>query len=417
MSGRVILVGGGPGDPDLITVRGLDRLMAADVVIADRLGPVRLLDRLGPNVEIVDAARSPGSRTLSYDEIVALMIDRSRAGKTVVRLKGGDPFIFAHGAQEVRSCTDAGIPVEVVPGVTSATAAPTLAGVPLTSTVGAVGFTVVSGHLDPADAANRLDWTAVARSGASIVILMGMRHLPAIVTRLIADGVPPDTPSHCVAEASLPSQRSVGADLTDLPHAVADAGLTNPAVVVIEAGNRRPTRRVLVLGGSGSGKSEFAERLLAGTEDVCYVATASTPVEDAEWLDRIERHRIRRPASWSTAETADIVGQLAGHGGSTLLVDSITTWLARAMDAAGCWDDPAGEQSEGRLRERVDDLVTAWRGSTRAVVVSDEVGSGIVPATVSGRQFRDQLGRLNQRLAAAADEVYLVTAGIGQRLR
>jgi len=417
MTGRVILVGGGPGDPDLITVRGLDRLMAAHVVIADRLGPVRLLDRLGPDVEIVNAARSPGRRTLSYDEIVAIMIDRSRAGKTVVRLKGGDPFIFAHGAQEVRSCTDAGIPVEVVPGVTSATAAPVLAGVPLTSTVGAVGFTVVSGHLDPADAANRLDWTAVARSGTSIVILMGMRNLAAIVARLIADGVPPDTPSHCVSEASRPSQRSVDADLSNLSRAVSDAGLTNPAVVVIEAGSRPPTGRVLVLGGSGSGKSEFAERQLAGTADVCYVATGSTPAADAEWLERIERHRTRRPASWSTAETTDLAGQLAGHGGSTFLVDSITTWLARAMDEAGCWDDSAGEQSEGRLRERIDDLVTAWRGSTRAVAVSDEVGSGVVPATVSGRQFRDHLGRLNQRLAAAADEVYLVTAGIGQRLR
>ena len=168
MTGRVVLIGGGPGDPDLITVRGLDRLLAADVVIAARLGPVSLLDRLRAEVEIVDASRSPGRRTLTYDEIVAIMIDRARDGKNVVRLKGGDPFIFAHGAQEVRSCTEAGIPVEVVPGVTSATAAPALAGVALTSTVGAVGFTVVSGHLDPDDYANRLDWGAVARSGTSV---------------------------------------------------------------------------------------------------------------------------------------------------------------------------------------------------------------------------------------------------------
>jgi len=149
--GRVVLVGGGPGADDLITVRGLDRLLSADVVITDRLAPVGLLGRLSPDVEVIDAARLPGRATLTYDQITGLMIERARAGKTVVRLKGGDPFVFAHGAQEVESCTAAGIPVEVVPGVTSATAAPVLAGVPLTSTDGAAGFTVVSGHLHPDD--------------------------------------------------------------------------------------------------------------------------------------------------------------------------------------------------------------------------------------------------------------------------
>src|SRR5258707_1687776 len=183
--GLVVLVGGGPGAEDLITVRGLDRLMAADVVITDRLAPTGLLSRLSPDVEIIDAARAPGRRTLSYDEIITLMIERARAGKTVVRLKGGDPFVFAHGAQEVQSCADAGIPVEVVPGVTSATAAPVLAGVPLTSTDGAAGFSVVSGHLDPGDPASRIDWSALSRSGTNLVILMGMRYLPAIVARLI----------------------------------------------------------------------------------------------------------------------------------------------------------------------------------------------------------------------------------------
>ncbi len=238
-AGRVVLVGGGPGADDLITVRGLDRLLAADVVITDRLAPTGLLGRLGPDVEIIDAARAPGCRTLTYDEIVALMIDRARAGLTVVRLKGGDPFVFAHGAQEVQSCADAGIPVEVVPGVTSATAAPVLAGLPLTSTDGAAGFSVVSGHLDPGDPASRIDWSALSRSGTNLVILMGMRYLPAIVARLIREGADPAAASACVAEASLPSQRAVRARLGDLPAAVAAAGLTNPATVIIEAGPQR----------------------------------------------------------------------------------------------------------------------------------------------------------------------------------
>jgi uroporphyrin-III C-methyltransferase len=235
-AGRVILVGGGPGADDLITVRGLDRLLAADVVITDRLAPTGLLGRLGPHVEIIDAARAPGRPTLSYDEIIAIMIERARAGRTVVRLKGGDPFVFAHGAQEVRSCADAGIPVEVVPGLSSATAAPALAGVPLTSTGGAAGFCVVSGHLDPDDPAGRIDWSALSRSGTNLVILMGMRHLPAIVARLIREGVPGGAPATCVADASLPAQRVVRARLADLPAAAAGAGLGSPATVIVEAG-------------------------------------------------------------------------------------------------------------------------------------------------------------------------------------
>ena len=234
--GRVILVGGGPGADDLITVRGLDRLLAADVVITDRLAPVGLLARLGPAVEIIDASRQPGRPTLTYDEIIGLMIDRAMAGQTVVRLKGGDPFVFAHGAQEVESCAAAGIPVEVVPGVTSATAAPVLAGVPLTSTDGAAGFSVVSGHLHPDDPASRIDWSALARSGTTLVILMGMRHLPAIAERLISDGVAASTSAVCIANASLDEQRIVTARLEDLAAAIARAGLANPATVVIETG-------------------------------------------------------------------------------------------------------------------------------------------------------------------------------------
>lgn len=232
-AGRVILVGGGPGAEDLITVRGLDRLMAADVVISDRLGPGALLSRLRPEVEVIHAGRSPGKPTLTYREIGALMLGRAREGKVVVRLKGGDPFVFAHGAQEVRSCAEAGIPVEVVPGVTSATAAASVSLTPLTSTDGAAGFSVVSGHLDPGDPACRIDWEALARSGTSLVILMGMRNLPAIAARLIKEGVSPDATATCVADASLPTQRVVRTRLEDLPAQVAAAGLANPATVIV----------------------------------------------------------------------------------------------------------------------------------------------------------------------------------------
>jgi adenosylcobinamide kinase/adenosylcobinamide-phosphate guanylyltransferase len=171
--------------------------------------------------------------------------------------------------------------------------------------------------------------------------------------------------------------------------------------------------RTLVLGGSRSGKSAFAEALLADAPVVEYVATAAPDPDDAEWADRIRRHQDRRPGSWTTVQTGDVAAAL-GREGPAVLVDSITTWLARAMDECGSWaDEPTAD-----LDERLDAVCAAWRRSPRrAVLVSDEVGLGVVPETRSGRLFRDVLGSLNQRLAAAADEVVLVVAGLPLRLR
>jgi len=193
------------------------------------------------------------------------------------------------------------------------------------------------------------------------------------------------------------------------------------APVTTAAGIRAaaPGRRVLVLGGSRSGKSRHAERLLADEAPVTYVATAQGDPADAEWTARIERHRARRPAGWSTVETTDPAALIHQADAGALLIDSVTTWLARVMDECGCWSPARPEDAEPRLGAALDALAAAWAAAAavRVVAVSDEVGSGIVPATASGRQFRDTLGELNQRLAATADEVWLVTAGIPSRLR
>jgi histidinol-phosphate aminotransferase len=189
---------------------------------------------------------------------------------------------------------------------------------------------------------------------------------------------------------------------------------TRPA----ETGERPAGRRVLVLGGSRSGKSRHAEHLLSGVAPVTYVATAQGDPADAEWTARIERHRTRRPAGWSTAETTDPAKLIHQADAGALLIDSVTTWLARVMDDCGCWSEVKPEDADLRLGDALDTLIDAWGAAAVTVVaVSDEVGSGIVPATASGRRFRDALGELNQRLAAAADEVWLVTAGIPGRLR
>jgi adenosylcobinamide kinase/adenosylcobinamide-phosphate guanylyltransferase len=176
-----------------------------------------------------------------------------------------------------------------------------------------------------------------------------------------------------------------------------------------------PPGRALILGGARSGKSAYAESLLAGRADVHYVATGPTGGADPEWRARVERHRRSRPAGWHTVETTDLVAVLTGTP-APVLVDSATLWLTAVLDQAGAWERRGGYLDV--LRQRVDDLLDAWRGRRgAAVLVTDEVGWGVVPETWAGRLFRDQLGLLNQALAAAADQVWLVVAGIPQRLR
>jgi adenosylcobinamide kinase/adenosylcobinamide-phosphate guanylyltransferase len=174
-------------------------------------------------------------------------------------------------------------------------------------------------------------------------------------------------------------------------------------------------RRVLVLGGARSGKSAYAEALLAHHPAVDYVATAALDPHDTEWAARIAHHRARRPSGWTTVETDDLVAVLTASA-SPALIDSVTAWLARSMDDCGIWT--GRPDADASLAAALDRTVDAWAAASREVIaVSDEVGSGVVPESASGRRFRDELGLLNQRLAAAADEVWLVTAGLPLRLR
>ncbi|BEP15359.1 bifunctional adenosylcobinamide kinase/adenosylcobinamide-phosphate guanylyltransferase [Acidothermaceae bacterium B102] len=175
-----------------------------------------------------------------------------------------------------------------------------------------------------------------------------------------------------------------------------------------------PTPRTLVLGGARSGKSGYAEGLLAHESRVTYVATAAARPDDDEWQERVRLHQARRPAGWITEEDADLPALLAAAEGP-VLVDCMSLWLTGVLDVCACWDDPT---SLGKARDRYDELLTSWSAtSARTVLVSSEVGWGVVPATVSGRLFRDELGRLNAALAAAADEVVLVVAGLPLRLK
>jgi uroporphyrin-III C-methyltransferase/precorrin-2 dehydrogenase/sirohydrochlorin ferrochelatase len=232
--GSVTLVGGGPGDPELITVRGRRAVAAADVVVVDRLAPRELLDDLPDGVEVIDCGKSSHRHNLTQDEINSVLVERARAGKRVVRLKGGDPFVFGRGGEEFLACVAAGVAVTVIPGISSALAAPAAAAIPLTHRGVATDFTVVSGHLDPGRPTDQgVDWPGLASGGGTLVLLMAMDRLALIAAELIAHGRAPDAPAAVICRATLPDQRVVRAHLGDIADAAERAGVGAPAVVVI----------------------------------------------------------------------------------------------------------------------------------------------------------------------------------------
>jgi uroporphyrin-III C-methyltransferase / precorrin-2 dehydrogenase / sirohydrochlorin ferrochelatase len=231
--GGVALVGGGPGDPELITVRGRRLLAHADVVVADRLAPPELLAELPPQVEVIDAAKIPYGRAMAQDAINDVLIDRAKAGKFVVRLKGGDPFVFARGYEEVLACADAGIPVTVVPGVTSAIAVPALAGVPVTHRAVTHEFVVVSGHVAPGHPESLVNWNALAAMTGTIVLLMAVERIELFTKALLDGGRPADTPVLVVQHGTTASQRTLRATLADAPERIREEGIRPPAIIVI----------------------------------------------------------------------------------------------------------------------------------------------------------------------------------------
>jgi uroporphyrin-III C-methyltransferase / precorrin-2 dehydrogenase / sirohydrochlorin ferrochelatase len=229
----VALVGGGPGDPGLITVRGRQLLAEADVVVTDRLAPRSVLDELPPDVEIVDVAKIPYGRSVAQEHINAALITRAQAGKFVVRLKGGDPYVFGRGAEEVIACLQAGVPVTVVPGITSAVAVPGAANVPVTHRGVAQEFSVVSVHVPPGDPRSTVDWPALAAMQGTLILLMAVERLAAVAETLIHHGRSAQTPVSVIADGTLPTQRTIVATLDTVAASVAEDGIRPPAVVVI----------------------------------------------------------------------------------------------------------------------------------------------------------------------------------------
>ncbi|HEY1276101.1 MAG TPA: uroporphyrinogen-III C-methyltransferase [Thermoleophilaceae bacterium] len=231
--GTVYLVGAGPGDPGLVTRRALDLIARADAILYDRLIPPGVLEGARPDAELRYVGKRPGEAAATQEEINAQLVELGRAGRTVVRLKGGDPFVFGRGGEEAEALAAAGIPFEVVPGVTAGVAAPAYAGIPVTHRDAASAVAFVTGHEDPAKDESSLDWQELARFPGTLVLYMGVGNLAAIAQSLIAAGRDPSEPAAVVARGTLPGQATVTGTLAEIAARVNDAGLRPPAITLI----------------------------------------------------------------------------------------------------------------------------------------------------------------------------------------
>jgi uroporphyrin-III C-methyltransferase len=231
MQGKVYLVGSGPGDPELLTLKAARLIAAADAIVYDHLVGAGILERARPDAERIYVGKEAGKHTLPQEEINTLLVKLARTGKTVVRLKGGDPFIFGRGGEEIEELIGGGIDFEVVPGVTAASGMSAYAGIPLTHREHAQSCVFATGHLQ--DGSVDLDWAALARPRQTVVIYMGISTLKEICRKLVEHGLPADTPAACVRHATLPTQQAVVGTLATLPAAVVAAKLKQPALIVV----------------------------------------------------------------------------------------------------------------------------------------------------------------------------------------
>jgi uroporphyrinogen III methyltransferase/synthase len=294
----IYLVGSGPGDPGLFTLKGTRCMQEADAVVYDRLAPEALLGYARPEAERIYVGKKPGNPTMSQEEINDLLVELGRAGKTVVRLKGGDPYIFGRGGEEALALIEARLPFEVVPGVTSGVAAPAYAGIPVTHRQVSTSVAFVTGHEDPTKGRTDVDWTKLANGADTLVLYMGVGRLAEISAGLISAGRAPNTPVACVRWGTVPEQRTVTGTLEDIADRVAEAGLKPPAIIVVgevvalrEAGldwyERRPLfgHQVVVTRARGQAGELSTELERLGAEVYEFPTIEISPPESFEPLD------------------------------------------------------------------------------------------------------------------------------------
>jgi uroporphyrinogen III methyltransferase/synthase len=400
--GRVLLVGAGPGDPDLITLRGARALAEADVVLYDELAVPELLDLAPERARLVNVGkRGHELPTRSQEEINALLVEHAKAGRTVVRLKGGDPIVFGRGGEEASACVAAGIPFEIVPGVTSAIAVPAYAGIPVTDRRHSASFAVVTGHKDPSLAAEQTRWRELATAVDTLVLLMGMRNLPDLVGELIAGGKSPDTPAAAIMRGTLSGQRTCVSTLAKLPEAVREAGLGAPSVVVIGEvvrlreglswWERQPLfgRQVLVTRAREQ-SAELASLLRAvGAEPVMAPMIELAPIEEAAGrepiaaaLDQIDRYQaLVFTSSNAVRFFARALEEHAGSAGSLSAVARVFCIGERTAGAALEAGLPVHVVASGRsdAEALLAQLLSALQGKgERVLIPRSEIGRTLI---------------------------------------
>ncbi len=426
MRGRVLLVGAGPGDPDLLTVRAAREIGRAEVLLYDALVDPAVLELAPPGCERIDVGkRGDGTRGVSQDEIAALMLRLASGGRRVVRLKGGDPFVFGRGGEEAGVLRAAGVPFEIVPGISSALAVPAFAGIPVTDRRWSSSFAVVTGHRGKAERDDRIDWEGLAASAETLVVLMGTAWLPDIARRVIEGGRDPDTPAAAIESGATPEQRVVRAPLGELADRAREAGLRAPTVIVIGAVaqladvldwyERRPLfgRRVLVGRAAGQRAGLVLELRGRGARPVCVPLLEFAPPADPAALAAA----LADPDAWdwiafTSSNAVHAAVAAAGCAPARARVACIGAATARAAGEAGwrvdvCPPDRAlPEALVGAMESRADlsraRVLVPRAQRARQTLVEALAARGADVTAVEAYRTRAPAGAAG-RLAAAVD--------------
>jgi uroporphyrinogen III methyltransferase/synthase len=428
--GIVYLVGAGPGDPGLLSVRAAELIARADVILHDRLIPAEALAGARPDAEVLYVGKQGGGRQVPQEETQRLLVERARAGRTVVRLKGGDPFVFGRGGEEALVCLEAGIAFEVVPGITAGVAAPAYAGIPVTHRELASGVAFVTGHEDPAKPDSALDWPALAAFPGTLVFYMGVRALPRIAEQLVAGGRPADEPVAVVERGTLPGQRTLVATLSDVAERAAAEGIRAPAITLVGPVaelrerlawlERRPLHgRTIAVTRARPQASALAARLRELGAGVVEAPAIRTRPLEAELPDLAVYDLV---CVTSPNGAAELFARLGAAGRDAralagLLVAAIGPGTARALEEHGIVADIVPE------RAVAEGLVSGLAGVDvrRALIVRAREGRDVLPDALRARgadvdvvalyeTVAEPLDEPTARAAAAADYVTFTSA-------
>ena len=422
----VYLVGGGPGDPGLLTLRAVEVIARADVVLYDKLAPAEALAYAREDAELVDVGKVGGGKQVPQAETERLIIEHARAGRVVVRLKGGDPFVFGRGGEEARVLRAAGIPYEVVPGVTAGIAAPAYAGIPVTFRGDASGVAFITGHEDPSKPETAIDWPALARFPGTLVFYMGVRQLPRIAEQLVAGGRAAGEPAAIVERGTLAGQRSLVAPLSELPARAVEASIGAPAIILVGPVaalhdelswlDRRPlSGRTVVVTRARAQASALAARLRDLGAGVVEAPSIRTEPLDAPVPDPRSYDLVCVTSPNGAARLLEEVGDARALAGP--IIAAIGPGTARALREGGIVADVIPERAvaEG-LVEALQDLPVG-----RVLIVRAEEGREVLPDALRERgahvdvvalyrTVAEPLDGATREAAAAADYVTFTSA-------